>query len=1685
MKINKVKTLTFTIIAILFIILLLRLTIAEGEFTIEKKKGTSILKDAKGNPLAEFGENFEVVESTSDKIIIKDKAGSISPGSKESVKFLSNGQTVYDVRLSRQGEITFSAKTNELIIPKGTNANVRTPETGFHDINDGKLRLDKNNQIEFAEFTSLEGGHLTFPTATIDAPPGYRVKYNLNENKIEAFSFIAKEKSISIDLKDINGNPIGQLNGPNIKILTDKNGNVKEIDLPNGGKYWDFTDQQRYSSNEKFTIYLDGRNIKALAENAVSVEKGKSTFAKGPIKVNDINNLLIYEGKSSDAYVEYNRNDKFFDVQKGNAEIDNGHNKLILSEGKTLLASSEQGFSDGSSFKVKYGDPEKADYFLLDGEANRLVAYKDGKETLVTGLPLQDSEAALAEKTQIGLSTKDFEASIKEKEQKLKENPKDNSIKEDLVALYTESAALAGNKRDSSEFYNKAKSLLLDLQKDNTLTKEQRHNAGLKLANINLAEENSVQARDIFTNIIGDTESNKETYKKIRESARIGQTISYIQEGKTNPTKYNPATQAALQGLNEFPDNKFFKETYKELTKGAIITDIGLSKLNKELIQEGLEKRWGGRWSAKGLGSLYSSITSKEDIELRTKIKLDTLSEAEKGKLLTVGLIDQGYSMDQIEKISQQEIEKVFSVSSQNALSMTKSIKSAFQEENIQLIKQGRPPVTFEVSTPDFLVKPLGEEAVDYFTSPEALALTVVGGRIIKSGTTAVTTAIKLSPKFGATPFGQALIKERHLENALPKLFRESVTYQLAAKTPLKDIPNTQKAIKEIIKNNPEGKLTFKPAASEFPELGLPPRQSVPVVTYKNPTAAKKAITNLQKNALTKTLSKPTTTETFVLQRVPFKDKELFVPYKIVSGNAETSLALATRVPIPSHLAISPTAQISQISQTPYLIAASLQNPLAQTIRPLLQATPQAAVPTTELRLHQEATSISTQAGELSQTIKTAPQITGPQQQNAIEAINRITKLETQLTGTEPTIQPEPVGNLIKITSQMGLSNSRKKLAKEILEANKADKFPLSNQEKQILQHYSNAETLQLEDLERVQEQIARLERVAPLPPKVPKIIPEAPITPSQAGKAAQIPEAPRTPAAAEDIAGIKENYKSDLALRGETPPQAKIDTSKLLGEGSGAKVFEGTVGSIEGKYAIKVYKNPPPGTPVKETLDYFNQEIENAKLLSDLGIGPKFISKVDVNGNPAFATEILQGKFPEELTASEARTLLVSAEDKLKEIVTKLKAKGYTQPDFQYYIITEDTFVNGKLVRKAGDIVFIDAGSLSKNPIYVDTFDSFVQRDIDTIKKIRETAQKLSAEKAAQIPIQKLKYKEDSTQKIEEKIFKERLHEVNRISEFPENIHNEYIEAALNRKVKQTVISGQPALRVTREDGSSFVLTFDENGNKIVLQDSEIVKPVKQSSIVPENKKPIGSQTPAEERQLRIKTGEIARQNVKPEPSSLIGLRVLEPTGKFTSDLYSSISRGNFEEIFQNDLSSVIRPGVKGTKAVIYEDYAGNYHVAFMTETINVHHRHTAATLAEFTDKKLFTGKELKEFTKKIEAIYNGDYSRAGDLLNKMSGFELQFDSATGKIYGIKQDSQLTKQQISLNRGLSQKEQKARVLELFDKIDQSLLNEELKSLSPDVLEKLIYKSILIMFVNDWNQAIAAPSKQGIPLLIQ
>ncbi len=259
--------------------------------------------------------------------------------------------------------------------------------TRSSSIKDAVMKLDKNHEVIFVEFDSLGEQFYSFEykdkNYNFQAKKGAHILFDPLNGKISG-------KEVILDVGDISISASKEFS-----LLIDENGNFKEVQFAEGDRV--YMNGYEYLSSEgkgALKVFFDGRDIKNLDGNFVSIEEGGKAKLKGFVKV-DKGGGLTYEGLSKDTYTEFEPVKKeepgqsfpFFDVQKGDATIENLNHKIIMENGEAKLVKGD-GQQNSLSFGFRHYDKNgvKIEGFLdgnVDGKYT-LVAYRaDGKSLVL------------------------------------------------------------------------------------------------------------------------------------------------------------------------------------------------------------------------------------------------------------------------------------------------------------------------------------------------------------------------------------------------------------------------------------------------------------------------------------------------------------------------------------------------------------------------------------------------------------------------------------------------------------------------------------------------------------------------------------------------------------------------------------------------------------------------------------------------------------------------------------------------------------------------------------------------------------------------------------------------------------------------------------------------------------------------------------------------------------------------------------------------------------------------------------------------------------------------------------------------------------------------------------------------------------------------------------------------------
>jgi len=1147
MKTKLKKSIKFILFFCLITILLA--PIASAEFIIKDSednygKPISLLTDEDGKVYATFGEGFKF-EKIGENIKITDTGGGQDPYH-HPVEFFSDGKQIYSIeRSTKNSEITFMPNTGEIVIGKGSIVNLRAAGRGYESVSEGSLKADKSGEIILADFKSDQGGSYPFQinkqkniVMTFKAEPGERVTFNAEERKLKGESNSGRPIEIDIneDNKPYTGEPsLGKAKGVNLELSWDEKGDIKEmISLKGAIDYYDYTNKHKILASQ---IFFDGRPIKNLETKnlpfgivSIGSEKIYSS-GKSTVEYSTFVSSIKSVGKSDNMYMEYSLKDKFFDVQKGNAEIDNGNHKVILNNGKTGLELSDRGFGEGESLKIKYGeDAEKSDYLFLDEQSRRLVALKNGKETAVLGFPLQEAEQELLRKAQNKLNIVDVEK-IGDRITELKTLSNLNKDqKKELASLY----ATMGTYWENPEHYETARNIIEELKKDSSLTKEEGYELQLSVGKLYELEGNNANAKATFNRIIADKNAAKEII-----------TESYIRKIVIESKEGNREVRNTIKEARDFaPENEVIKGVYEESTLRSLeASRINYIGGNKENLRNKELQRFGGPGYEKGLGYLMAS-SIRGDIESGVQTVIGTLDEKEKGILGIELLVREHYKMEDIPKLSNSEIQKVFQFTKNDqAVEMKAAIGAAFETNDVKNIAEGgRRSFEWEsqagLINPDFLEKTLKEQFLDSLTSAKGVAEYAALGAVLKplaAGGSLLNSYTKTT-KFGATSLGQTLTKERYVASILSenlaskpliKRTATALTTDILSPTSIKNFGNEWKAVGEMkqLTKSLNGNLNYKqlsgvsgPISTRAPVISadreiigelatiLGGAKPVKPLIELSPSYLK----NIESNLKLVTSKGPSEgrqgQRIFVME---LNKQKFILQQKGFTGKIPDNV-LSQFVPIKPSIPASPRLLQTQQTDFQQTVKATVKAgaaPAAAT--PVQTATTRAAAQATsaETAAIQQAALVSQQAEQVYLALRstTAP-LTKTEQAVALVTLNSLASAESSL--------PKPasggVEGLSNLEKRSDLTRTRQKISEAVLVLNKKGEFPLSNTEKATVSLFNQEENINLEKIAAVQRAAA-----------------------AEAGKVAQISEFPLSPAEKE-LAKLSEPEVISNLLQGK-----------------------------------------------------------------------------------------------------------------------------------------------------------------------------------------------------------------------------------------------------------------------------------------------------------------------------------------------------------------------------------------------------------------------------------------------------------------------------------------------------------------------------------------------------------------------
>ncbi len=166
--------------------------------------------------------------------------------------------------------------------------------------------------------------------------------------------------------------------------------------------------------------------------------------------------------------------------------------------------------------------------------------------------------------------------------------------------------------------------------------------------------------------------------------------------------------------------------------------------------------------------------------------------------------------------------------------------------------------------------------------------------------------------------------------------------------------------------------------------------------------------------------------------------------------------------------------------------------------------------------------------------------------------------------------------------------------------------------------------------------------------------------------------------------------------------PLPKVTLERVLsGEGSTGPVMEGRLEGGE-RVAVKAFREPMYQEGWKTRVRQVTEEVALYREFEDAlprGWVAKGHGLVDTGGSPAFAMGVIEGKDGDQLTVRQALAISELAIDQLAAATMFLNRRGLRGMDSpQEMFLTRDQVING-VPRKAGELVFMDAGALERAP--------------------------------------------------------------------------------------------------------------------------------------------------------------------------------------------------------------------------------------------------------------------------------------------------------------------------------------------------------------------------------------------------
>jgi hypothetical protein len=241
------------------------------------------------------------------------------------------------------------------------------------------IKIDKDNNIIFARFNSVNRGSFTFKNK------GKNYRFYVRENSDILFdpeNGIIKGDGANLDIsaEGLTEHPGYNFRGK-YSLNFDKDGNLVKVET--NGRF-EIKDQSFSTSRESLTVVFDRDEFNKLresTENIVLLDR-KEILMKGFVDVESLDDSTLYYHGRKDSFTAFDREkDKFF-VKEGDALFGNREYEIEIKDGESFFKKKKYLGAKGSTTHFSFEHENLGGVLetgIIDGRGMRLEIVKDGQ----------------------------------------------------------------------------------------------------------------------------------------------------------------------------------------------------------------------------------------------------------------------------------------------------------------------------------------------------------------------------------------------------------------------------------------------------------------------------------------------------------------------------------------------------------------------------------------------------------------------------------------------------------------------------------------------------------------------------------------------------------------------------------------------------------------------------------------------------------------------------------------------------------------------------------------------------------------------------------------------------------------------------------------------------------------------------------------------------------------------------------------------------------------------------------------------------------------------------------------------------------------------------------------------------------------------------------------------------------